>query len=83
MKNSMLNLNTKPSQIGIQCSGTRSCTQRYEIGHFCPCMFSVVQRRVFGGDGTRSERFPRNWRLSGSPSALYCALRALSVANPY
>ena len=31
-----LNLSTKPSQIGIRCSGTKKCSQRYEIDHFCP-----------------------------------------------
>ena len=30
-----LNLITKLSQIGIRCSGTRKCSQRYEIDHFC------------------------------------------------
>ena len=37
--NSTLNFNTKSSQIGIWCSGTRKCSQRYEIDHFCQWFF--------------------------------------------
>ena len=33
----------KPSQIGIRCSGTRKCSQRYEINHFCQGIVSVIQ----------------------------------------
>ena len=38
--NSTLNPNTKSSQIGIWCSGTRKCSQRYEIDHFNLPIFS-------------------------------------------
>ena len=38
-----LNPSTKTSQIGIWCSGTKKCSQRYEIDHFCPGMFSAVR----------------------------------------
>ena len=38
-----LNLSTKLSQIGIRCSGTRKCSQRYEIDHFCPGFFPAIQ----------------------------------------
>ena len=37
----MLNPNMKPSQIGIWCSGTRKCSQRYEIDHFCQGFFQA------------------------------------------
>ena len=30
-------------QIGIRCSGTRKCSQRYEIDHFCQGFFSCIQ----------------------------------------
>ena len=33
----------KRSQIGIRCSGTKKCSQRFEIGHFCPATFSAFQ----------------------------------------
>ena len=39
MPSRTLNLSTKPSQIGIRCSGTRKCSQRYEIDHFCQWFF--------------------------------------------
>ena len=39
----MLNLNMKPSLIGIRCPGTRKCSQRYEIDHFCQWHFSAIQ----------------------------------------
>ena len=41
--NSTLNPNTKSSQIGIRCSGTKKCSQRYEIDHFCLGIFSAIQ----------------------------------------
>ena len=31
------------SQIGIRCSGTQKCSQRFEIDHFCSCFFSAIQ----------------------------------------
>ena len=37
------NLNMKPSQIGIRCSGTRKCSKRYQIDHFCQGFFSAIQ----------------------------------------
>ena len=42
MQNAMLNPNTNSSQIGIWCSGTNKCSQRYEIGHFCKGNISTV-----------------------------------------
>ena len=36
---STLSLNLKMSQIGIRCSRTRKCSQRYEIDHFCQGFF--------------------------------------------
>ena len=30
-------------QIGIRCSGTRKCSQKYEIDHFCRGIFSANQ----------------------------------------
>ena len=40
---STLNLNPRMTQIGIRCSGTRKCSQRYEIDHFCQGFFSCIQ----------------------------------------
>ena len=40
---SRLSPNTKSSQIGIWCSGTRKCSKRYGIDHFCQGYFSVIQ----------------------------------------
>ena len=42
----MLNLNKIWSQIGIRCSGTRKCSQRYEIDHFCQGNISAIQASV-------------------------------------
>ena len=39
----MLNVNSKLSQIGIRWSGTRKCSQRYQIDHFCQGFFSGIQ----------------------------------------
>ena len=39
---SRLNPNTKSSQIGIQCSGTKKCYQMFEINHFCPVNISAI-----------------------------------------
>ena len=41
--NSTLNRIMKSSQIGIRCSGTRKCSQRYEIDHFCQGNISAIQ----------------------------------------
>ena len=38
-----LNLNLRMTQIGIRCSGTKKCSQRYHIDHFCPGFFSCFQ----------------------------------------
>ena len=38
---------TKTGQIGIGCSRTRKCSQRYEIDHFWPWFFSGVQPLKF------------------------------------
>ena len=32
----------KSSQIGIWCSGTKKCSQRHEIGHFCKGNISAI-----------------------------------------
>ena len=42
---STLSPNTKWSQIGIWCSGTRKCSQRYEIDHFCQGFFQPCKLR--------------------------------------
>ena len=39
----MLNFNWKMSQIGIRWSGTRKCSQRYQIDHLCHGFFSAIQ----------------------------------------
>ena len=39
---STLNPNLKMSQIGIRCSGTKKCSQRYEIDHFCLRIFAGI-----------------------------------------
>ena len=41
--NSMLSPNSKPTQIRVRCSGTDKCSQRYQIGPFCLCLFSGIQ----------------------------------------
>ncbi len=40
---STLNLNLRMTQIGIRCSGTKKCSQRYQINHFCQGFFSGIQ----------------------------------------
>ena len=40
---SALNLNLRMTQIGIWCSGTRKCSQRCEINHFCQGFVSAIQ----------------------------------------
>ena len=40
---STLNLNPRMTQIGIRCSGTKKCSQRYQINHFCQGFFSAIQ----------------------------------------
>ena len=40
---STLNPNLKMNQIGIRWSGTRKCSQRYGIDHFCQGYFSAIQ----------------------------------------
>ena len=39
MMSSTLSLNLRMTQIGIRCSGTKKCSQRYHIDHFCPGFF--------------------------------------------
>ena len=38
---------SKPSQIGIQCSGTRNCSQTCEINNFCQGCFSAISPLKF------------------------------------
>ena len=38
-----LHHSAKASQIGIWCSGTKKCSQKYEINHFCLGIFSAIQ----------------------------------------
>ena len=38
-----LHRSAKASQIGIWCSGTKKCSQKYEINHFCLGIFSAIQ----------------------------------------
>ena len=40
---STLNPNPRMTQIGIRCSRTRKCLQRYEIDHFCQGNLSGIQ----------------------------------------
>ena len=35
------------SQIGIRCSGTQKCSQRFEIDHFCPGNISAIRTAKF------------------------------------
>ena len=37
----------KTEQIGIRCSGTQKCSQRFEIDHFCPGNISAIQSLKF------------------------------------
>ena len=38
-----LHHSAKASQIGIWCSGTKKCSQKYEINHVCLRIFSAIQ----------------------------------------
>ena len=38
-----LHHSAKASQIGIWCSGTKKCSQKYEINHFCLRIFPAIQ----------------------------------------
>ena len=38
-----LHHSAKASQIGIWCSGTKKCSQKYEINHFCLGICSAIQ----------------------------------------
>ncbi len=38
-----LNVSTNASQIGMWCSGTKKCSQKYEINHFCLGIFSAIR----------------------------------------
>ena len=40
---STLNLNLRMTQIGIRCCGTKKCSQRYQIDHFCQGFLSCIQ----------------------------------------
>ena len=40
---STLNPNLKSIQIGVRCSGTKKCSQRHQIDHFCQGFFSAIQ----------------------------------------
>ena len=37
------NLNLRMTQIGIRWSGTKKCSRRYQINHFCQRFFSCIQ----------------------------------------
>ena len=37
------NNSTKAIQIGISCSGTKKCSQKYKINYFCLRIFSAIQ----------------------------------------
>ena len=43
-------LNSKMSKIGIRWSGTKKCSQRYEIDHFCLGIFAGIQPSEFSRD---------------------------------
>ena len=43
---STLNPNLEPTQIGVRCSGTRKCSQRYENDQFCQWLFSAILRNA-------------------------------------
>ena len=38
-----LNVSTNASQIGMWCSGTKKCSQKYEIDHFCLGIFPAIR----------------------------------------
>ena len=44
---STLSPNSKMRQIGIRWSGTKKCSQRYEIDHFCLGIFAGIQPSDF------------------------------------
>ena len=37
----------KRSQIGFRCSGTKKCSQRFEMDHFCPGNISAIRTAKF------------------------------------
>ena len=38
-----LNVSTRAGQIGMRCSGTKKCSQKYEINHFCLGIFPAIR----------------------------------------
>ena len=70
----MLNLNSKLSQIGIRWSGTRKCSQRYQIDHFCQGFFSAIQPSIFHNPAKGSFGFAHS--MSDIPMTPRCSLRS-------
>ena len=59
----VLNLYLKSSQIGIWCSGTKKCSQRYQTGHFCKGNISAIRTSNFffnpiGGPSVSFPQYP-------------------------
>ena len=40
---STLSPNPRMNEIGVRCSGTRKCSQRYAINNFCQGYFAAIQ----------------------------------------
>ena len=71
---STLNPNLKPTQIGVRCSGTKKCSQRYQIDHFCQGFFSSHSTFVFfHNPGKGSFGFAHS--MSDIPMTPRCSLR--------
>ena len=74
------NPSTKLSQIGIWCSRTRKCSQRYEIDHFCQGFFSAIQpSKFFHNPGKGSFRFAHS--MSDIPMTPRDSLRSFRNWN--
>ena len=76
----MLNFNSKLSQIGIRWSGTRKCSQTYEIDHFYQGLFSAIQlSKFFHNPGKGSFRFAHS--MSDIPMTPRGSLRSFRNWN--
>ena len=76
----MLNFNSKLSQIGIRWSGTRKCSQRYQIDHFYQGFFvSHSTFDFFHNPGKGSFGFAHS--MSDIPMTPRCSLRSFRKWN--
>ena len=65
MQSRTLSPSAKPSQTGIRCSGTRRCSQRFEIDHFCQAIVQLFSLPKFFLNPVGNFRFyPSNVRYT-------------------